>query len=466
MAMRRVRPSTAAVALALVLTGCGSGAVDPSASPDAGPTTPTLELTATPTPTGSDTDPSSPTSSAEPGDANWRSLRIPPGPARGKPRALTEGFDGGLLALTEQVDPRPGDQGFSGSKMVVWQVTSDGRLDPAFAGDGSLTYTRGNPYEQWDIGGFERRRTDGSLILLSAVADSGSDQRASAYRITPEGIVDEGYHAAHDPVLDRADEAQYAMTTIGDGAVRFCEERGDRIDLYGIAADGTEDERLGPEGRRQGVVAGEVLCGDVATSPAGDLVVGYGQLLHLARCTRDIPVQIAVSRFDASGTRDPSWGGQPLPAAPQPRGSGYQVYAIHEIAVAADGSVFAAGVARPVDDCGNPTGDDAVFLAHTDPDGRWDLAFGDDGFAWFGANVQVAGVATNGDRVVVAGNEWIEEPGSARQAGIVWVFDATTGRQVADPRRFDDRYLAGPVIQGSVVAVFATGAIERFPLGS
>lgn len=446
--------------LALLLAACGAGSPGTTGLPS------TLASDSGELPTSPDVSAEATSALPTTNEEAWRSISIPPRPAGGVARALTAGFDGGLLALSEQVDPRDGDQGFSGSKLVVWHVSADGTLDPAFAGDGSVTYTRGNPYEQWDIGGFERRSSDGSLILLSSVSDSGSDQYTSAYRVSRDGIVDDAYQTAHEPLLDRPDSDTYRMTTIGDGSVRYCSYSQLDVTLWGISSDGAEDTRLGPGGSRNDMLV-DARCGGVDTYPDGSLVVGFMHVRDEPRCdsTPYFP-QIELARLDAQGSRDADWGGEPFPMTPATGPDNYRTYEAQQILVTADGATYVAGITWGEDECGNPRGDASGFIVRADPDGNWDRAFGNEGIIELDLS-SVVGLAHDGEHLAVTFHEEVQLEGTrTRFDGGLLVFDAQTGVPTGPARRFRDRLIAGPVIQGPLVAVFATGAIERFPLGS
>jgi hypothetical protein len=262
--------------------------------------------------------------------------------------------------------------------------------------------------------------------------------------------------------LDRPDEEQYRMTTLGDDSVRYCTTSHDTVTLWGLTSTGDEDDRLGPEGRRDQVIQ-HARCGDADTNPDGQLVIGFMRLTRIVRCSADIETQIELARVDASSNVDTAWGGEPFPAVPIQSADTYRVYGVQRMATVADGSTYVAGVTGTVNDCGHAQGDWHGFIMRADPDGHWDRGFGDDGLARFDGSYAV-GLASSGSRLVVASNDQTGQGRTYNIDGVVQTFDAATGEPIGAARRFPDSRVVGPVIQGSTVAVFAQGAIERFPL--
>lgn len=221
----------------------------------------------------------------------------------------------------------------SNSDIVVARYTADGRLDPTFAGDGTLTSDWGN----FDVPKGAVVTASGAILVGGFSEDAhGSSGVVVVARYTADGQPDPTF--AGDGVLvteNAADNNAGGVAVQPDGKLLLA--AGDKFTIRRYLPDGRADPSFGSGGIVVGRFAEHAVARAVAVQPNGKVVV-FGSLVP----TDGRGDVFTVARLLPGGAADPSF--RTDPALAPDLGGGYSGYP-EAVALAPDGRIVVAGFA-------------------------------------------------------------------------------------------------------------------------
>ena len=190
----------------------------------------------------------------------------------------------------------------AGNEMAAWRLQSDGAPDPSFGGGGLATIA----FEKASGALAGALQPDGKLVLAGFAG-----RRVAVARLTPNGEPDAGFGVGGStafPLEEKAAGDDVAIASDGNIIVGVSFVEGRPPYRYGIGAallrldpQGTLDATFGS----QGVVSfGDRRLGDLALDDQDSIVVAL-----LGPIYRFELQAFFVTRLDADGMADPSFGG-------------------------------------------------------------------------------------------------------------------------------------------------------------
>jgi uncharacterized delta-60 repeat protein len=260
----------------------------------------------------------------------------------------------------------------------------DGSLDTSF-GSGGIVTTNANGAD--GEGRAVALQPDGKIIVGGS-GFSGNTRDFALARFDANGSIDTSFGTngvVTTDILGGADTVTgLALQPDGKIVAAGTAETGSTSDfaLVRYNADGSIDSTFGTNGKvTTSLGSGDSVASALVRQPDGKLVVaGY--------TGSDANTEIALARYDANGSLDPSFG-----SGGEVTTSNGSASVANALALQADGKIVAAGMA-----------DSANALVRYNTDGTLDTSFGDGGFAEGGAADTVYALAVQADgRILAAG---------------------------------------------------------------
>ncbi len=283
-------------------------------------------------------------------------------------RAMTVQADGRILAAGIAAPPGP-------RRIAITRLTSDGRIDPSFSGDGLLTLTFPDADNALDVAAVVTQ-PDGRIVVVgTAIARPTSPGRLVAARFRPDGSLDLSYG-----VVGRADitlpgalarTTAAALDAAGNllvGGHTFMADTESDMLAVRVRPDGSPDPGFGVGG----LVITDFGVGNDSTS--GVVIQPDGRIV-LAGTTQTGPMssRAAALRLLQDGSLDPDFGTGGRVSFDVGLAPGVRVG--RAVALMPDGRFFVAGTADESDsEIARPFV--GVLTAAGVPDGRFDAGDG------------------------------------------------------------------------------------------
>ncbi len=253
--------------------------------------------------------------------------------------------------------------------MVIWRYTADGALDPSFGGDGVVVYESAT--ESSD-GYAVKIDGAGKVVVAGDHHASGTDHMVT-WRYDSDGTLDPTFGGG-GLVMPARFRYDYGRDCTIDGAGRilvagFAYNDNNDMVIWRYKADGTLDPSFGVDG----IVVHDGAAGGTGRDEGHALTIDASGKILVAGQSQNASgnYDIAIWRYDADGTLDPSFGVDGI--------------AVHDGAV---GGVDSGGGAVDIDAAGkilvagysyNASGDWDMAVWRYNTNGTPDTSFGVDG---------------------------------------------------------------------------------------
>jgi uncharacterized delta-60 repeat protein len=259
-----------------------------------------------------------------------------------------------------------------GKRFAVARYETDGSLDPTFGGDGKVTT---NLTRHQDRATAVTVQTTGEIVVAGQVVRfrrAGVVGRFALVRYEDDGTLDTSFGGGDGivttdftPGWDRA--AAVALHPGGGIVVAGAADLSCSCSRFALARylnDGSLDGGFGGDGRVTTRFPGVgAAADDVAVEPGGEIVAVGGQLPEGAR--------FMVARYEADGSRDPTFGGDGRVRTRMGSGEGSAT----GVAILPNRKVLVAGFADVPHEFGDPFRP-VIALARYLPGGTLDDTFG------------------------------------------------------------------------------------------
>jgi uncharacterized delta-60 repeat protein len=275
--------------------------------------------------------------------------------------ATIDGFDRDTAqSVVVQPDGKIVVAGWSGAKttgfggdtvpesITVVRLNSDGSLDTSFGTDGKANFPILTKFEEHGFGWPLPmvRLADGSLLI-------GGD---GVRKLTPDGKLDASFTIGDRPA--------FGMALTADGKIVTMDQH---FGFQRRNADGTLDTSFGDGGSvdmEEGMPKGNHDSYQIAIQPDGK-IVSIG-VFHRPDPVPPVDLKFALTRLNADGTPDTSFGDGGYVFTDSPDAAGYLDGRC--LTLLPDGKILAAG-----------NGEQGLAMARYNPDGSLDTTFGDHG---------------------------------------------------------------------------------------
>lgn len=202
----------------------------------------------------------------------------------------------------------------SNSDIVVARYTQDGRIDPTFAGDGTLT----SDWGKFDVPQGVAVTPSGAIVVGGYSEDpNGMNGVVVLARYTADGRPDPTF--AGDGILVTGNAAEnYAGGVALQSDGRMVLAAGAKFTIERYTQDGHLDPTFGDHGRSTGAVAGYAVARAVAVQPNGKIVVSgwtTGAQGYVFVAARLLPRGTIDPAFASSAEAAPDIAGSGLPTA-------------------------------------------------------------------------------------------------------------------------------------------------------
>ena len=284
--------------------------------------------------------------------------------------ALSDIFDD-AIAIARTDDGKylvAGNTEANGSLVIcLFRFNADGTIDTSWGDDGRVVQAPGAGDMGWGISIAD----DGKILVAGTGA---SDHTASFARFHADGRLDTSFGNGGTIVTQLRDEDFVQQMTYADDGSALVLSAGRENDyILRFNADGTLDTSFGTNGR----VAVRADGGDMGGHTRGFALLADGGFVATGSALLDGRHAIAVSRFNADGSVDTSFGDNGVALI----GHGSDHLVGRSLDVRYDGKIIVGGTRSPLDlAIGNHTDPRVdVAVAQLFPDGTLDTSFGDAG---------------------------------------------------------------------------------------
>lgn len=318
-----------------------------------------------------------------------------------------DGHEDGCAAIAVQADGRILAAGWSRTpdRMALLRLTASGALDNEFGGDGRVLLAFGDPASASEATSLAIQPNGRILVAGSYRAASGGKQFALA-RLLGDGSLDASLALTGRVSVDfdagaAGDAVATGVGVDGDGRIVLgghAQIGGNRdFALARLLPDGQPDTSFGDGGRT--TLAFDLGGGN--DDAADGLLLHDGRIVLAGYATQVTATDMAVARFLANGSPDPSFGIGGRTVVPFDLGNPGNDSAA-AVLVQGNGKLLIAGSTTVG---ASPDQHLAAAIARLEADGSLDPQFGSYGKVWLdGGDTPIfSGVALQGTRIVATG---------------------------------------------------------------
>jgi uncharacterized delta-60 repeat protein len=224
---------------------------------------------------------------------------------------------------------------------AVYRLNSNGSPDPAFGGDGMVSFDFGN--EDWTDTAYDLAlQSNGKIVVGGSTWNRGTgESKFAVARLTSNGTLDSTFSVDGLKTTGFDTNAEsYALALQSDGKIVLAGHNGGRFALARYNPGGSLDNTFSGDGRvttpffDSSGVQTEAICWDVAILSNGNLVAG-GEMYN-SNSGRNF----AIVRYNANGSLDTAFGRQTI------NFSGFDNDIGRALGVQANGRYVLAGVSE------------------------------------------------------------------------------------------------------------------------